>query len=199
MSFRRRASAIILWGLAMMAAGCERKPPQKLGGLPPLTDSDKAAAVHPPSGMGTMPANHPQMPANHPGMPTAVGDAEQATPGGIAFDAKTVIAGQLRVADKIKDKVKDGDVIFIVVRSADQPGPPLAVRKIVASTFPMLFSIDGRDAMMAGTKMSGRVTVSVRVDKDGDAISKNPGDVTGVSAPVVPPTDKLVVTLDTVL
>jgi hypothetical protein len=39
----------------------------------------------------------------------------------------------------------------------------------------------------------------VRVDKDGDATSKNPGDVTGVSAAIVPPVDKLVVTLDTVL
>ncbi len=193
--------AIVLFG--MTAIGCERKPPPKLGGLPPLTDSDKAAAVHPPSGSVAMPANHPPMPANHPAMPAnhpaTPGATDEATPGGIPFDAKTVIAGQLRVADKVKDKVKEGDVIFIVVRSADQPGPPLAVRKVVASTFPMVFAIDGRDAMMAGTKLSGRVTVSVRVDKDGDAISKNPGDVTGISPPVTPPTDKLVVTLDTVL
>ena len=52
--------------------------------------------------------------------------------------------------------------------------------------------------MMAGTQLAGKVSVNFRVDKDGDAITKNPGDVTG-TATATPPVDKLVVTLDTVL
>src|SRR5205085_708916 len=83
-------------------------------------------------------------------------------------------------------------------RSDHKPGPPLAVKKLVAgAAWPMAFSVDGRDAMFPGTQLAGKVTVNVRVDKDGDAITKNPGDVTGTAA-IVPPADKLVVTLDTV-
>jgi len=43
----------------------------------------------------------------------------------------------------------------------------------------MPFQMDGRDAMMAGTQMKGPIYLSARVDKDGDAISKNPGDIVG--------------------
>ena len=53
--------------------------------------------------------------------------------------------------------------------------------------------------MVSGTKLHGKVVVTARVDKDGDAISKNPGDVTGVSRAVDVPAAKVVVTLDTVL
>jgi hypothetical protein len=53
--------------------------------------------------------------------------------------------------------------------------------------------------MLAGTTLSGKVVVTVRVDKDGDAITKNPGDVTGQSKPVEPPKKDVVVALDTVL
>ena len=38
--------------------------------------------------------------------------------------------------------------------------------------------------------------VTARVDKDGEALSKNPGDVTGASKPVVPPNDHVTISLD---
>ena len=53
--------------------------------------------------------------------------------------------------------------------------------------------------MMAGTEFAGKVTVSVRVDKDGDAMTKNPGDVVGTSAPLTLPDDKVVINLDKML
>ncbi len=89
----------------------------------------------------------------------------------------------LKVGDKLKAKVKAGDVIFLVARGAgqgDTPGPVVAVQRVeAAAAFPMPFQIDGRDAMMAGTQMKGPIYLSARVDKDGDAITKNPGDIIG--------------------
>ena len=61
------------------------------------------------------------------------------------------------------------------------------MQKLTVDKFPIKFSLDSRDAMLAGTSLSGKVVVTVRVDKDGDAITKNPGDVTGQSKPVEPP------------
>ena len=142
--------------------------------------------------MAGLPAGHPAVGANG----AAAGN--DTTPGDIPFDPKTVIAGVIKLDDKVKAKVAAGDVIYVVARSADQPGPPLAVKRLTAGSFPMPFQLDGRDAMMAGTKMSGKVTVNIRVDKDGDAMTKNPGDVTGQKT-IALPADKIVVTLDTVL
>ena len=113
-----------------------------------------------------------------------------------------MIAGVLRLDDKVKAKVSDGDTIFLVARQADAaggPGPILAVKKLTATKWPMSFQLDGRDAMMTGTSLSGKVVVGVRVDKDGDALTKNPGDVTGTSRAIDVPSEKIVVTLDTVL
>ena len=127
---------------------------------------------------------------------------EPMTPGDIAFDKSTVIAGQLKLDGTTKDKVKSGDTIFVVVRGAAvgaAPGPVLAVRRLEAAAFPMPFQIDSRDAMVAGTAMKAPVTLTVRVDKDGDAMSKNPGDVVGTVTLKALPTEKLALTLDTVL
>jgi hypothetical protein len=148
----------------------------------------------PPEGM---PPGHEGMPPGHPDI-----DPQAATPGEIQFDPKSVVAGVLRLDDKVKSKVKEGDTVFLVARQADAaggPGPILAVKKLTATKWPMPFQLDGRDAMMTGTALGGKVVVTVRVDKDGDAITKNPGDVTGASRAIEVPADKVVVTLDTVL
>jgi hypothetical protein len=98
--------------------------------------------------------------------------------------------------------VSPGDTFFLVARGAAEggaPGPVLAVKKLTAGAWPLAFQLDSRDAMMAGTSLKGKVVVNVRVDKDGDAMTKNPGDVTGVTKPISPPMQKVVVTLDTLL
>jgi cytochrome c-type biogenesis protein CcmH len=139
------------------------------------------------------------MPAGHP----PIGDSpSEAAPAPTAFDPQSVISGVLRLDDKVKAQVAAGDTIFLVARAADAagaPGPILAVKKLSAGGWPLAFSLDGRDAMTAGTKLAGKVIVSVRVDKDGDALTKNAGDVTGVSRPLDVPAQKVVITLDTTL
>ncbi len=177
-------------------------------GLPPL---DPSAAPIAPSAMPR--AEHapvdPSAAALPPGHPHVAADAkkedaalEQMSPGEIPFDKSTVIAGTLKLDGKLKDKVKPGDTIFMVVRGqapGGAPGPVLAVRKLEAASFPMPFQIDSRDAMVAGTQLKAPVVLSVRVDKDGDAMSKNPGDVTGTTTVSSLPSSKLALTLDKVL
>ena len=112
------------------------------------------------------------------------------TPGG-NFDPKTVLSGVIKADAKVKGKIAPGDVIFVVARKYEEgatgAGTPLAVQKLTVDTFPLKFSLDSRDAMLAGTTIAGKVVVTARVDKDGDAITKNPGDVTGQSKPIEPP------------
>ena len=53
-------------------------------------------------------------------------------------------------------------------------------------------------AMIAGTQLTGDVVVTARYDQDGDALSKQPGDISG-SIRVKIPADNVTLTLDDVL
>ncbi len=212
-------SGAIACGALLVSVGCNKKQEQAApapSGIPPLDQPMAAAApgdhpVHPPVAPGednALPAGHPPLPAGHPSMGGAAsggapsGAFAGATPGG-QFDPKTVLSGVIKVTDKLKSKIAAGDTIFVVARRYEEgstaPGTPLAVQKLAADKFPLKFSLDSRDAMLAGTSLAGKVVVTVRVDKDGDAMTKNPGDVTGQSKPVEPPNKDVVVQLDTVL
>ena len=114
-----------------------------------------------------------------------------------------MLSGVIKLDDKVKDKVAAGDTIFVVARATKRARPGRARRSPCRSStvdkWPLKFSLDSRDAMLAGTTLSGKVVVTVRVDKDGDAITKNPGDVIGQSKPCEPPKKDVVVSLDKVL
>jgi hypothetical protein len=216
-SFRRGACALAC-GALLMSVGCDKKreaaAPPPSSGMPPLDQPAATAGkpsdrpVHEPSaaaGGGDtsgLPPGHPPVGATGGAAAEGSGPFAGATPGG-DFDPKTVVAGVIKVDAKVKDKIAPGDTIFVVARKYEEgatgPGTPLAVKKLTAAKFPLPFALDSRDSMLAGTKLAGKVVVTVRVDKDGDAISKNPGDVTGQSKPVEPPQKNVVVSLDTVL
>jgi hypothetical protein len=226
---RRALHQLFVLGAALVpiigSAGCDKpKPAAPSYAMPPL---DPGAAVeaapksHAEHALVSDPAN--AMPPGHPAVPGGAsphggmsadphggmgadphGGGEATTPGdSIQFDAKTVIKGELRLDPKVKDKVKPGDVIYLVARRPPQgatPGPVVAVRRLEAGTFPMSFQLDSRDAMMmGGSKMEGPLVVTARVDKDGDAMTKNPGDVTGSLTLKSLPAPKAALTLDTVL
>ena len=198
----------MLLACALFAAGgCDKKsdPPSgmpALAGAPQAPAAAVERAVHPPTGANlggagegeALPAGHPQLPAGHGAGGPIVGE----TPGGELDPSKT-LSGEILLADKIKDKVAAGDVIFLVARQDDgtDHGMILGVKRLTAGAWPQPFELDGRNAMQPGTKFEGEVTVSARVDKDGDAISKNPGDALGV-AHVVIPAKNVRVTIDTI-
>lgn len=214
---------------AVCFAGCDEKKAATTtapSGIPPLDDHAAAPTpgdrpVHEPTAGAApaagaagdtagLPAGHPPLGAMAAGnsmggaaAPPAGGAFAGETPGG-ELDPKTVISGVLKLDGKMKDKVKPGDTIFVVARKFEEGAPPgsgtpLAVKKLIVGTWPLEYTLDSRDAMLVGTKMEGKVIVTARVDKDGDAITKNPGDVTGQSKAVVPPQKNVVVPLDNLL
>jgi hypothetical protein len=81
---------------------------------------------------------------------------------------------------KLKSKLDGKAVLFIVAYPAGSGGgPPLAVKKIDNPVFPLPYSLGPESVMMAGVSFSGKVTVSARLDKDGNAMTKEPGNLTG--------------------
>lgn len=163
------------------------------GGMPP---------GHPPMGKG-MPAGHPPaggMPAGHPpaggmppGHPPAGGAAAHG--GGGAGGPSGVLQGTIELGSGLEAKVKPNSVLFIVARrdaGPGQKGMALAAKRMVVgpNSFPLSFLMTGKDVMMQGTAFNGAVRLDARIDQDGDAISKQPGDVVGKAKDVVQVGDK---------
>ncbi|MBA3393039.1 MAG: hypothetical protein H0T89_10365 [Deltaproteobacteria bacterium] len=116
-------------------------------------------------------------------------------------DPSRRIKGVLKIHAKAKDRVKAGGAVFLIVKKAGPDGvpsgPPLAVDKVLYQDN-LAFELTEANAMVAGTELVGDVVVSARFDQDSDALSKQPGDVTG-QVRVKVPAENLVLMLDTVL
>ncbi|HWO25758.1 MAG TPA: hypothetical protein VNO30_43780 [Kofleriaceae bacterium] len=118
------------------------------------------------------------------------------------IDPSRRLRGTIRLAPTVKDRVKANVPVFIVIRRAGsdgQPtGSPLAVEKLLWSGDALPFELTEANAMSGGTELAGDVVVMARYDQDSDAISRQPGDVTGQARAKVP-ADKIELTLDTIL
>ena len=164
-------------------------PPQKAS-VPPRP-SQAGDKVHPSSQPTSQPTG---LPAGHPptGQPPAGGaqPASQPTsqPTSQPAGAPGAVAGIIELDPGLIDSVKPGSSLYIMVRQAGAR-MPLAAKRIPvgegAKMFPFKFLVTPADVMMKGTVLTGQVTVDARIDQDGDAISKQPGDITGQTpAPV---------------
>jgi hypothetical protein len=112
------------------------------------------------------------------------------------------IRGVIKIHPKAKDRVAAGGAIFLIAKKADasgQPsGPPLAVEKLTWTKDELPFELTEANAMVGGTQLAGDVVVLARYDQDGDALSKQPGDVTG-QLRVKVPAENVNLFLDTIL
>ena len=195
------------WG----SAGAQPQP-----GAPKITGSEAGGAnPHAMGGgsMGGMPPGHPPteegLPPGHPPMEGGGAPAgPDVTQMGLTapdpnrkVDPNRRIRGVLKVDAKAKANVKAGGAVFLIVKKADAKGapsgPPLAVDKVLYAEN-LKFELTEAQAMVAGTELVGDVVVTARYDQDSDAISKQPGDVTGMVRVKVP-ADNVELKLDTVL
>ena len=101
-------------------------------------------------------------------IPAAGGEATKMKPT-VAASAGQSISGTITIASKLKAKLDPNAALFIIARAAGGPGgPPLAVKKIDKPTFPLNYSLSQENVMMQGTPFSGKINISVRLDKDGN-------------------------------
>ena len=109
----------------------------------------------------------------------------------------------IRLGAKAAGMAQAGGVVFVVVKQADATGagsgPPLAVDRLTwPPTGDLVFALSEANAMVAGTKLDGDVVVTAHYDQDGEARSKQPGDILG-EVRVKVPADNVVLPLDNVL
>jgi cytochrome c-type biogenesis protein CcmH/NrfG len=111
-------------------------------------------------------------------------------PAGKAAAATTIpsfVEGDVVLADNLRGKVPAGLTLFIVAKSVQSPGPPVAILKLVTGTWPVHFRLDDSQAMVPGRNLSnaGQVTIEARTSRTGQA-APQPGDFQGAIGPLVP-------------
>ena len=113
----------------------------------------------------------------------------------------TAISGEIMLAAALKAKASAGETLFIVAKSVDSPGVPVAVFRGSVGSWPLKFTLDDSQSMLPGRNLSsaGRVTIEARISQKGQPLPAS-GDLQGSSG-VVNPADHqpLKITIDRVI
>lgn len=126
--------------------------------------------------------------------PEPLASSQQTDPNALAV---TRLSGVVEVAPDLAGEVPENATLYLIVRVAGREGgAPLAVQQIRSPSFPLAFVITESDAMIEGTPLIGEMSVTARVDQDGDAFTTTAGDVVGQTSPVVAGDNGIVVQLN---
>lgn len=153
---------------AAIAEASRRHPSEAemLGRL--LGEIRTAAAAEP------LPAEaHPEVPP-----PPAVPEAAPALAAGVSGGAG--YGGQIRLDPGFTGAIAPGAVIFLTVREEGYAtGAPNAAKRLPIGSLPMAFHVGAGDSMMGG-ELPESARIEARVDRDGDVMSRDPGDPVAV-------------------
>lgn len=101
----------------------------------------------------------------------------------VALSASSVyaaeISGTVEMDPSLAKKLKPSAVLYITAKNAEGArGMPLAVVRFPQPIhFPVKFTLSEANAMIAGTKLEGKVAVFARVNQSGSAGPAQPGDL----------------------
>jgi hypothetical protein len=185
MASRPRSFATLLLAVATLAA-CDRNlepfDPAEQPRQPDLSKIFPAGAEIAPAG--------PEQSLELPPPPEVRGAPA------LAAESGEPIRGTLRLAPELEGAQPSGAVLFLIARTATA-GPPLAVKRIEAPSFPLDFEIGPADRMLASVPFAGVVLLTARLDADGNATSRTPGDLSGAAGqPVSPGASGVEIVLD---
>lgn len=101
--------------------------------------------------------------------------------------AAVSVSGEITLGDALRSRAATGLTLYIVAKSVDQPGMPVAVLRTTTGQWPFRFKLDDSLALMPGRALSGagRVTVEARISKSGLA-TPTAGDLAGKSGVIDP-------------
>jgi len=89
------------------------------------------------------------------------------------------ITGRITLASNVQPPEGAQTALFIIARSPEGGGPPVAVKKIERPTFPVAYSLGPENVMIRGAPFAGRLSVSARLDRDGDPMTREAADLIG--------------------
>src|SRR6266403_548831 len=138
-------------------------------------------------------------------LPSLAGDAKSSASasaaGSPAVGSGVAVTGEVTLAAGLAAKATAGETLFIVAKSVDAPGIPVAVFRGSVGNWPLKFTLDDSQAMMPGRNLSSarRVTIEARISQKGQPLPAA-GDLQGTSG-IINPADHqpLKITIDRVI
>jgi hypothetical protein len=108
------------------------------------------------------------------------------------------IRGRIELAPDLAADAAPESILFLIARSgAATSGPPLAVRRYSSPRFPLEFEIGPEQVMIPSMRFEGEIRLTARLDSDGNAMTRLPGDLQGAyPVPLSPGAADAVLTLD---
>jgi hypothetical protein len=97
------------------------------------------------------------------------------------------VSGEVSLAAALSVKTSAGATLFIVAKSVDSPGAPVAVLRARVDTWPVKFTLNDSQSMLPGHSLSsaGRVTIEARISQTGQPLPAA-GDLQGSSGVINP-------------
>jgi hypothetical protein len=187
---RSRARACLL-AAAAAAGGCHKADDAgKPSAVPPLDPSALPSALPTELGNPSAGAGRSPLPASGPPSATAValpvpparpapaGDASKTT----GDSGAGVITGKITLAAAVAKARPSGTLYLVARRPSDNPdarGTLIAVKRMPADRFPLPFNLTAADMPFQNGPFDGELTLSARIDQDGDPLTHEKGDVFG--------------------
>lgn len=194
------AVTLVTLALASMAIHCDR-------GIEPFDPNEEPAApdlariypngpgrkAAPMGGMGGV-GNVGGMGA---GMPSGLAPARRNNTAPVIASVPTAtISGTVELDGELYSDRPANGMLFIIARTSPA-GPPLAVLRVPTPSFPHAFEIGQAQVMIPTLQFAGEIKLSARLDSDGNATTKLPGDLVGsVANSLVPGSQGVVLVLD---
>ena len=171
--------------------GCDRNiEPYRPGEEPRAPDLAKIFPG-PPAGMASGPTGAERA-ALPPSRTEGAGGpaAEDAAAGASGAGGGQPIAGRIELAPALAAERPEGAILFVIARpQGARGGPPLAVLRIEAPTFPLEFEIGPGDVMIPSMRFEGPISLTARLDADGNAMTRGATDLSSAAAePITPGT-----------
>jgi hypothetical protein len=120
------------------------------------------------------------------GAPSAPGPAVPSAAAPTSGTGAARVAGTIELANGLAARTSPDDVVFVIAREPGAAGPPVAVARLGGNGYPMPFRLDDSNLMLRDA-WPARLEIEVRVDKDGDPMTRGPDDLDGRAAEPVAP------------
>ncbi len=168
----------IVLGLALLA--CDRNVEPYQPGEEPRAPDLARIFPGPPGGVGSAEGQS----ENEGGTPRGAvppARAEGAAPSPATGSGGGAITGEITLAPELAMARPDQGVLFVIARPQGATGgPPLAVLRIPNPDFPLSFSIGPENVMIPTMQFAGAISLSARLDADGNAMTRGAGDISSV-------------------
>jgi hypothetical protein len=206
--------SLVLLLVALPLAACDRNTEDFVEGEQPrqpdlariFPDSQAGprpgvGAPNPPG--GALPMGQPMgqrgnvPPAASPGPAPGTGP-RGAPPVAAQSGAGATISGTISIPPELAGGADGKAMLFVIARPFGvNVGPPMAVLRVPAPQFPFSFEIGPQNVMIPSMRFEGDIGITARLDGDGNAMTKLPGDLSGATdAPLRPGATDVSIVLD---